>query len=136
MASQPANTDINVYRRVRAFRQDHRHESVEALIKHLRPLVMSVPSEEILSGVLTRDANLADFSAYMGEARHDATRGFPIVIGLLPQKSYADAQEGITGVDFGFTVGRDKFLHHAQANLATRDLHADLRDDTQVPNMA
>jgi len=136
MASQPANTDINVFRRVRAFRQDHRHESVEALIKHLRPLVMSVPSEEILSGVLTRDTTLADFSAYMGEARHDAGRGFPIVIGLLPQKSYADAQEGITGVDFGFAIGRDAFLQHAEASLATRDLHSDLRDDAQVANMA
>ena len=30
MASVPANTAINVFRRVRAFRQDHRHESVEA----------------------------------------------------------------------------------------------------------
>lgn len=135
MASQPANTLINVYRRVRAFRQDHRHESVEALIKHLRPLVMSVPGEEILSGVLTRDTTLSDFSTYMGEARHTASRGFPIVIGLLPQKSFADAQEGITGVDFGFTIGRDKFLAHATANLATRDLHSDLRDDTQVANM-
>lgn len=132
MASQPANTDINVYRRVRSFRQDHRHESVEALIKHLRPLVMSVPSEEILSGVQNRDTNLADFSAYMGEARHNATRGFPIIIGLNEVKTFADAQEGITGVDFGFTIGRDSFLHHAQASLASRDLHSDLRDDAQV----
>jgi len=135
MASQPANTLINVFRRVRAFRQDHRHESVEALTKHLRPLVMSVPGEEILSGVLTRDTTLQDFSTYMGEARHDATRGFPIVIGLLPQKAFSDAQEGITGVDFGFQIGRDKFLHHAAASLAARDLHSDLRDDTQVANM-
>jgi len=134
MASQPANTDVNVFRRVRSFRQDHRHESVEALIKHLRPLVMSVPGEEILSGVLTRDTTLQDFSAYMGEARHDAGRGFPIVIGLLPQKSFADAQEGITGVDFAFTIGRDKFLQNDTGSL-DHDLQGDLRDDAQVPSM-
>ncbi len=127
MASQPANTDINVFRRVRAFRQDHRHESVEALIKRLRPLVMSVPAEEILSGVQNRDTTLADFSAYMGEARHDATRGFPIIIGLNAQVTFATAQEGLTGIDFGFQIGRDKFLHNAEASLAAQDLHADLR---------
>lgn len=129
MASQPANTDINVFRRVRAFRQDHRHESVEALIKRLRPLIMSVPAEEILSGVQNRDTTLSDFSAYMGEARHDATRGFPIIIGLNAQVTFETAQEGLTltGIDFGFQIGRDKFLHNAAASLAAQDLHADLR---------
>lgn len=128
MASQPANTDVSVFRRVRAFRQDHRHESVEALIKRLRPLVMSIPANEILSGVQNRDTNLADFSPYMGEARHDATRGFPIIIGLNAQVTFATAQEATgIGIDFGFQIGRDKFLQNAEASLAAQDLHADMR---------
>lgn len=131
MAAQPANTDINVFQRVRAYRADRRHESVEALTKKLRPLVMSVPGQEILSGVLTRDAAVADFSPYMGEARWNAGRGFPIVIGLHPVKTFAAAQEGLLGVDFGFKIGRDAFLADAQAHL-DRDLFGDLRDDAQV----
>lgn len=123
--SQPANTEIKVYRSVRSYRQAHRNDSVEALIKRLRPLVMSVPGGEILSGVLTRDTSVADFSSYMGEARHDATRGFPIVIGLNDQKTFAEAQEGVSGVDFGFEIGQDKFLANAEADLAN-DLHGDL----------
>jgi hypothetical protein len=88
---------------------------------------MSVPAEEILSGVQNRDTTLADFSAYMGEARHDGGRGFPIIIGLNGETTFAEAQEGITGIDFGFTIGRDKFLNHAADSL-DRDLHQDLRD--------
>ena len=126
MASQPANTEISVFRTIRSYRQDHRHESVEALTKKLRPLIMSVPGEEILSGVLTRDTTLVDLSPYMGEGRPTATRGFPIVVGLLGTDTFEAAQEGITGIDFGFTVGRDKFLHHA-AGSHDRDLHADAR---------
>jgi hypothetical protein len=133
MASQPLNTSISVFRRVRAYRQAHRHEAVAALTKKLRPLIMSVPGEEVLVAVLARDTSLADFSPYCGEARHDATRGFPIVVGLQPQKPFDHAQEGITGVDFAFTVGTDKFLQNAAGSL-DRDLHSDLRDDTQVAN--
>ena len=132
MAAQPANTSINVFRNVRAFRAAHRHEAVAALTKHLRPLYMSVPGEENLVGVLTRDTTVADFSPFMGEGRFGATRGFPIVVGVLTAKPFDHAQEGITGVDFAITIGADKFLTHAVGSLATRDLHADLRDDSQV----
>jgi hypothetical protein len=62
----------------------------------------------------------------MGEARHNATRGFPIVIGLQDQVSIANAQTNITGVDFGFQIGHDQFLTNTVAGL-TRDLHADAR---------
>lgn len=126
MAAQPANTDISVYRRLRSFRQAHRHESVAALIKRLRPLVMSVPSEEILVEVKTRDSNTVDLSPYMGEARHNATRGFPIVIGLKDQVTFATAQAGLTSIDFAFQIGHDKFLANTSAGLS-RDLHADAR---------
>lgn len=126
MAAQPANTDIKVYRTIRSFRQGLRHESVAALIKRLRPLVMSIPAEEILVGVLTRDTTTKDFSPYMGEARHNASRGFPIVVGLLGQTSFAAAQTNLPNIDFAFQIGQDKFLLNTVAGL-TGDLHADAR---------
>lgn len=129
--SQPLNSTISVYRTVRAFREAHRQDSVASLTKRLRPLVMSVPGEEVLVGVLSRDTTLEDFSPYCGEARHDATRGFPIVVGLFDRKTFEAAQEGITGIDFAFTIGADKYLKPSAAGL-TRDLHADLRNDSLV----
>ena len=126
MASQPANTDIKVYRTIRSYRQMHRHDSVAALIKRLRPLVMSVPAQEILVEVKTRDASVKDMSPYMGEARHTASRGFPIVIGLKGQVSFSNAQTNITSVDFAFQIGHDKFVSNTVAGL-TRDLHEDAR---------
>ena len=127
MASQPHNTAISVHRRVRSYRNDRRHESVEAITKHLRPLIMSVPGCEILTGVLSRDTSVADLSPYMGEARHDAGRGFPIVIGVKDDVTFVEAQEGMAGIDFAFTIGRDKFLQPTDAGL-NRDNHQDLRD--------
>jgi len=125
--AQPANTDIKVYRRLRAYRQAHRHESIAALIKRLRPLAMSIPADEILTEVKTRDTTTADFSSYMGEARHNATRGFPIVIGLKDQVSFSAAQTNLTAIDFAFQIGHDKFLANTTSGLATQDLHADAR---------
>lgn len=129
MSAQPANTDIKVYRTIRSYRQALRHESVAALIKRLRPLVMSIPANEILVGVLTRDTTTKDFSPYMGEARHNASRGFPIVVGLLSQTSFANAQTNVPDVDFAFQIGQDKFLKNVAAGL-TGDLHSDARDLT------
>lgn len=127
MPGQPLNTSISIYRTVRSFRQAHRHESVAALTKRLRPLVMSVPGQEILVEVKARDTSVTDFSPYCGEARHTATRGFPIVIGLADQKTFAEAQTGLTDVDFGFQIGSDMFLKNTAAGL-DQDLHQDLRD--------
>lgn len=129
MAAQPANTDIQVFRRLRSFRQMHRHESVAALIKRLRPLVMSIPTDEILVEVKSRDTSVADFSPYMGEARHNATRGFPIVIGLKDQVSFANAQTNIANIDFAFQIGHDKFLQNTVAGL-TGDMHQNARNLT------
>lgn len=128
MSAQPANSTIAVYRTVRAYRQDHRHESIEAITKKLRPLIMSVPGEEGISGVLTRDTSFKDTSSYMGEARHGATRGFPIVVGLKDTKTFGAAQEGLSGVDFAITIGRDAFITNSSADVADADLHQDLRD--------
>ena len=123
MAAQPANTDISVYRRVRSYRQGQRHESVAALIKRLRPLVMSIPAEEVQVQVLTRDSNTVDLSPYMGEASHSATRGFPIVVGLRDAVTLEAAQEGLSNVDFAFQVGSDFFIQNTATGL-TGDLHA------------
>lgn len=126
MSAQPANTDIKVYRTVRSYRQALRQDSVAALIKRLRPLVMSVPAEEILVSALSRDTTVSDMSPYMGEARHGASRGFPIVVGLNAVVTFADAQTGLADVDFAFQIGQDKFISNTSVGLSG-DLHADLQ---------
>jgi hypothetical protein len=135
MSAQPANTAISVYRNVRSYRKALRHEAVAALTKRLRPLIMSVPGEEILVGVLTRDTAVQDFSPYCGEARFGAGRGFPIVVGLYQVKTFATAQENLPSIDFAFQIGSDMFLTNVAAGL-TRDLQGDLRNDTLVPPVA
>lgn len=129
MSAQPANTEIKIYRTVRAQRQPLWHDSVASLIKRLRPLVMAVPGEEIKVGVLTRDTTTKDFSTYMGEARHNAGRGFPIVIGLNKQVTFATAQTQLPDVDFAFQIGQDRFIKNTTVGL-DGDLHADTRDLT------
>jgi hypothetical protein len=129
MSAQPANTDIKVYRTIRAQRQPLLFDSVAALIKRLRPLVMSIPGHEIRVGVVSRDTTTADFSPYMGEARHNATRGFPIVIGLNKQVSFATAQTQLPDVDFAFQIGQDRFIKNTIVGL-DGDLHADARNLT------
>lgn len=126
MSAQPANTDIKVYRTVRAQRQPLWFDSVASLIKRLRPLVMSIPGHEIRVGVLTRDTTTSDFSPYMGEARSNANRGFPIVVGLNKQVSFATAQTQLPDIDFAFQIGQDRFLKNTTVGL-TEDLHADAR---------
>jgi hypothetical protein len=126
MAAQPANTDILVFRNMRSYRQAHRHESVAALIKRLRPLVMSIPSEEIQVEVLSRDTGTADFSSYMGEARHTASRGFPIVVGLKDTVSFETAQESLPDVDFAYQIGGDMFITNTEAGLSG-DLFGDAK---------
>lgn len=129
MSAQPANTDIKIYRTVRAQRQPLWFDSVASLIKRLRPLVMAVPGEEIRVGVLTRDTTTKDFSTYMGEARHNAGRGFPIVVGLHKQVSFATAQTQLPDVDFAFQIGQDRFIKNTLVGL-DGDLHEDTRDLT------
>jgi hypothetical protein len=134
--TQPANTDISVFRNVRSFRQAHRHESVAALIKRLRPLVVSVPAEEILVSYQNRDTTKTDFSAYMGEASHTATRGFPRVIGLVAVRTFASvAGTASKNFDFPFQIGSDKFLALTSTGLThatNHDLHASVRAVTGV----
>jgi hypothetical protein len=133
MSAQPLNQEILVYRNVRSFRQAFRQESVAALIKRLRPLVMSIPADEILVEVKSRDTAVSDMSPYMGQARFDGGtplgRGFPIVIGLASQVSFANAQANLPLIDFGFQIGQDMFLQNTTAGLG-QDLQQDARDLT------
>ena len=139
MSAQPANTSISIFRALRTQRQILRSDSVAAIIKRLRPLLLVKPGEEISVGVLKRDTTTKDFSPYMGSASYNAKdqqgnyRGFPIVVGLLPTVSFAAAQtlggpdllatEGDPiKVDFAFTIGGDKFLKATSAANATVDL--------------
>lgn len=125
MSAQPLNTDIKVYRTVRSYRNQRRHESVGAIINRLRPLIMSIPGHELLTEVKAYDTTKKDFSTW-------GRNGQPIVIGAKTDVSYADAQEGLPAVDFAFTIGADKFITNTAAGL-TGDLHQDLRDDD--PNL-
>ena len=136
MSAQPLNTSISVFRTIRTQRDIRRSDSVAAIIKKLRPLLAVKPGEEIGVGVLTRDTATKDFSPYMGQASSGATRGFPIVIGLLPVATFAQAQalgrntDGkdnslSTLADFAFQIGTDKFIAGRAgivATLASSDL--------------
>lgn len=118
MAAQPANTEIKVFRTLRSYRNATRHDSVAALIKRLREAVAVIPGEEVNVAVLSRDTNTKDMSPYMGEARHNAGRGFPIVVGLNPVVPFSTAQATLTDVDFAFQIGSDFFLKNTAAGLS------------------
>jgi len=125
MSAQPLNTEIQVFRTVRSQRAIKRHDSVGAIIKRLRPLVMSVVGREMATvEVVSRDTTKRDFSVY-------ARDGQPIVEGLHGDLPFYAAQEYIPNVDFAFQIGSDKFLTNTPAGL-TGDLQKDLRTvDTQ-----
>lgn len=126
MASQPLNADILVKMRVRSYRQDLRHNSILDLAAgHFRQLVMSVPSNEVLV-TETRDAATADL---LVTTSLDLNRtGLPVVRGLKPVVSLADAVAGLTDMDFPVRMPghRDVFLQKSDAAVAD-DLHAELR---------
>ena len=126
MSAQPANTDIKVYRTVRSFRDSVRNDSIAALTKRLRPLIARVPGDENVVEVKARDTGVKDFSPFMGEARFGAGRGFPIVIGLKSQVSFANAQTNIDDADFAFQIGADKFIKTTSAGLSG-DLYGDAK---------
>ena len=90
MASQPANVDIKVHRRVRSYRQMIRHNNVKAMCNRMRPLIMSVPSREtqILS-TFDGDANIVQTNLTSNR------RGLPIVRYLRPVVPFETAAENI-----------------------------------------
>lgn len=126
MASQPANTAIAVFRRVRGIREPVRHDSVKNITHKLRRLILMPPHEEIRTQVVARDTNTTDFSAYMGEATSQANRGHPVVIGVRAVRDFSAMQQ-ITGVDFPVEIGHDMFVQEAPER-AGQDLHQDARN--------
>lgn len=128
MASQPANADIRVHRRIRSYRQMLRHNNVKAMVNRMRPLIMSVPSREtqILS-TFDGDANIVQTNLTSNR------RGLPIVRYLRAVVPFETAAEQIAGLNFPIVIGQDKFLEKADASVAD-DLHQDLRDEEADPN--
>ena len=125
MASQPANVEILVKRRVRSYRQNIRHNNIHGLVNRLRPLVMSIPSEETLDFTV-RAADLDDdiVTTALLEGRGS---GLPVVRGLAPVTTLAEAVAAVSNLDFPVRIGQDLFLNKAVANV-TYDLHQNLRD--------
>lgn len=125
MASQPANVEISVKRRVRSYRQNLRHNNVHGLVNRLRPLVMSVPSEETLD-LTVRVADVDDdvVTTALLEGRGS---GLPVVRGLAPVTTLVEAVAGVANLEFPVRIGQDVFLNKADGSL-TEDLHQDLRD--------
>lgn len=114
MAEQPVNATISIFRQVRAYRQELRHEADKAIIGKLRPLVMSVPSREVLVSQ-TRDSFDTDAHQF----------GHPVVRYALPATSLATGLT-MSGLQWPIRIGRDVFLAKDQVHRA-EDLHGDLR---------
>lgn len=118
MASQPANTDITVYRRVRAQVEAGRHDPIK-LLGRIRPKVVIVPAEEIRV-LETRDNVVTD-----------AWRlGHPVVRYDRSAKSPATVFGNVSGLDFPVRLTnshRDLFIQKNEDNV-TDDLHQDARD--------
>jgi len=127
MSAQPLNTSISVFRTLRTRRNISRYDSVAAIIKNLRPLVLVIPGSEITAGVLTRDTDTKDFSPYMGQAAAGVSRGFPIVVGTFKQLSLTAGIERMTGEDFAFQIGSDRFLKNTSATVLANDLFKDAK---------
>lgn len=125
MASQPANVEILVKRRVRSYRQNLRHNNIHGLVNRLRPLVMSVPSEETLD--LTVRATDADEDIVTTALLEGRGTGLPVVRGLAPVTTLAEAVASLADMDFPVRIGQDVFLNKVDASV-TADLHQDLRD--------
>lgn len=125
MASQPANVEILVKRRVRSYRQNIRHNSIHGLVNRLRPLVMSIPSEETLDFTV-RAADLDDDIVTTALLEGRGT-GLPVVRGLAPVTTLAEAVAAVSNLDFPVRIGQDVFLNKADANVSD-DLHQNLRD--------
>ncbi len=122
-ASQPANTDIKVYRTIRAQRDLPLHRSVFETFQRVTPLIMVVPGEET-TVIETRDAseNVLDTTLTLGRSS-----GLPIVRETRSGPSLEAAAEGISGLGFPIVIGQDVFLEKTTANVAD-DLHEELRD--------
>lgn len=125
--AQPLNSEISIYRSARTQRVRYGTDAVAVLIKHLRSLVVVVPGHEIMCGVLTRDTANKDFSPYCGQAAAGATRGMPLVVGILPGPlTLTTALNEVDDIDFPFVIGQDQFIQNTADGLTENDLYADV----------
>lgn len=139
MASQPANSLINVRYMVRSYRQDLRHESVLALLGFpgLRPAVMSIPGGlktnggTMLAGTLRKDETLISetraSSVEVTTSLDDNKTGLAVVRFLKPTVTLAAAVSGISNLAMPLRLGRDVFLFKKDA-YNTDDIQQDLRN--------
>jgi len=124
-AEQPANATIEIFRNVRTYRKDLRHESIKVLApKGGRDLVMSVPAREYLAAQ-SFDHVVSDAFRY----------GHPVVTFPRGFVSLGDVLTNITNPRlFRLVGGRDYFFTHSAGNN-TADLHAQVRARDAVANV-
>ena len=135
MASQPANTTINVLRVVRSYRYDGLHTSVKHRTTPFAPAIMSVPGEEILVTEYRNAANASDAFRY-GHPVTVLPRGVELLGYAVGAVAQLNAVYG--GMQFPIRLPanpRDVFLTKDAAH-ATEDLHAQLRAVSPAPNPA
>ena len=146
MASQPANSLINVRYMVRSYRQDLRHECVLALLGFpgMRPAVMSIPgglktnggtyvagtiqkSEILVSETRDPDDDGVVTTALLGARLDGDDSGLPVVRFLKPVVTLAQAVAGISNLAMPLRLGRDVFLFKKDA-FNTEDIQHNLRN--------
>ncbi len=126
-SSQPANTTIKVYRRVRAQRSLPFNRSVFETFQRVTPLVMVVPGQEHLGVTETREtlaegAAILDTSLTVGRGT-----GLPIVRYTQSMPTLEEAAESITDLNFPVRIGQDVMLEKAASNIGD-DLFTELAD--------
>ena len=126
MADQPLNTDIKIYRTVRAQREILRADSVKNITGKLRRLILVAPGQEYRTAYGTRTA-VTDFSAFMGQAVSTG-RGFPVSVGVQAAKDIA-VIDSMAGIDFPVAIGADLFIAENSDNVGG-DLQASARAAT------
>ena len=87
--SQPLNTTISVFRRLRTYRANERHTSIKHLTTPFNGNVVAVPGEEV-QVLETRDANVSDAFRF----------GHPIVVYPRTACTLATVYAGVTGLNF------------------------------------
>ena len=130
MASQPANTTIEVFRRVRAQRDDRLHTSVKHRASGVafNDLVVSTPGEEILV------FENRDGSFFTGAFRF----GFPVTVEARTRPTFEAVQEALfatADADFPLRLPaypRDVFIQKP-AGQNGEDLHQQVRDNSPLP---
>lgn len=107
-SSQPANSTITVYRRLRFQRQDQRHDSVRSVLSPgFRALEAVVPGEEVRV--------IRNFDTSFKSDRY--FRGHQVYVYNRAPVTYATAVSTLTGIEIPFQIGRDKFLNKDAANV-------------------